>query len=987
MKMLPSVKPRTVIDNTYVGRLKTPSMTQEPAVQENPSLTPTAQERRVNRRPLDKRDPSSPAPTPKPPKVGAIPQPPKAPAAPAATTTRSVSVVRSVGLGKASPGKSAWYAENGGGTAEDMTARATESGKPEDHHRAAIAHDMEGNDLRRAGDKAGAIKHFQQRDQHRQAAQGSLHKADDGASAPKGWAAQLSAKGTAAEQLGRKAIATKGPKARELHEQAEQAHRAIGKEWEMRGTAGSHDIARKHFRHAGAHAAMKNGRGADPSWPGYDGFSKSEELDKAAGKGDALPTYSDKSGWKGGEKNRLYHITDKRTGGVQVRPVEHMRGIGPEADVRHATRAEAEQHWQKPLHAGWKVKDEVAAKSELLAGARLHYARLERAQKLSKAEVAGREAELVAAYLRAMGLDHRLGVPDEVKKSEGANLVGSTARLDRRVLGLPPMLPLVKGCGSDAFKKSLDKDDGSEDTIDMNPSLSKSQFFREYKDARQHAETQAKTLKYPHGIEASKEYGRKGFSVKMVPRDPKNRQGHEMRMEIVEPPKDAPELGKAEDSHIGSVGKTAGKPLDIGGGLYVHRHGNDANGNHSVWVSKGSGAARKIQTNGNLPSIHSARGSGKKRGELPISRKGADEIAEYHSKHIAKSEGTPMLTLPLVKMETSPAGLDKAARTPAAHNEDNVRELHLSTINEGKLHPLHEAIRKNLVNKMAAGKYDHSKAPQAFSYLADAGAAHYEKQHGTPGQKIFSAADRRETARRLADEFHGEAELGEHDHLLNKKNTAAKASTMGKAEGLAKMDPDAAHQRFKSAVAEGDHEEAAEAHGDLKQWLGRGGFKPKWSKQEEGAFKAYGAKGMPKKPMGKAEGDDEGSKNIEWSKIPPGVRVEDKKTHFVAHMPSGPHVAFWGSQDARQAQQHLARRAAGASPAPKKVRFPGQMGKAEKPDGRYSIAKEYTGHISGKPQHVVRFADKFVGSHPTKEGAAAIRDKHMAERQSTLSGK
>lgn len=32
---------------------------------------------------------------------------------------------------------------------------------------------------------------------------------------------------------------------------------------------------------------------------------------------------------------------------------------GPTADVRLATRSEAESHWQSPLHAGWKVSDSV----------------------------------------------------------------------------------------------------------------------------------------------------------------------------------------------------------------------------------------------------------------------------------------------------------------------------------------------------------------------------------------------------------------------------------------------------------------------------------------------------------------------------------------------------------------------------------------------------------------------------------------------------
>lgn len=34
---------------------------------------------------------------------------------------------------------------------------------------------------------------------------------------------------------------------------------------------------------------------------------------------------------------------------------------GPEADVRVATRTEAEEHWQNPLHAGWKVAEHSSA--------------------------------------------------------------------------------------------------------------------------------------------------------------------------------------------------------------------------------------------------------------------------------------------------------------------------------------------------------------------------------------------------------------------------------------------------------------------------------------------------------------------------------------------------------------------------------------------------------------------------------------------------
>lgn len=69
-----------------------------------------------------------------------------------------------------------------------------------------------------------------------------------------------------------------------------------------------------------------------------------------------LPRFSDKKGWHGGSKNTLFAFTDQRTGHMVVRPVYDVKGWRPAADVRLATRAEAEKHWQSPLHSGWKVK-------------------------------------------------------------------------------------------------------------------------------------------------------------------------------------------------------------------------------------------------------------------------------------------------------------------------------------------------------------------------------------------------------------------------------------------------------------------------------------------------------------------------------------------------------------------------------------------------------------------------------------------------------
>ena len=67
----------------------------------------------------------------------------------------------------------------------------------------------------------------------------------------------------------------------------------------------------------------------------------------------------------GGDNRTLYAFTDRRTGRVGVHPgggpgKKLLMAWGPEAVVRVATRAEAEEHWQSPLHAGWHVREDGA---------------------------------------------------------------------------------------------------------------------------------------------------------------------------------------------------------------------------------------------------------------------------------------------------------------------------------------------------------------------------------------------------------------------------------------------------------------------------------------------------------------------------------------------------------------------------------------------------------------------------------------------------
>jgi len=85
------------------------------------------------------------------------------------------------------------------------------------------------------------------------------------------------------------------------------------------------------------------------------------EIAAALSKRVKLPRWDDRRGWTGGDSRTLYAFTDRLTGRLYaVRPGGGRRiadAGGPNADVRLATRAEAERLWQSPLHAGWKVVD------------------------------------------------------------------------------------------------------------------------------------------------------------------------------------------------------------------------------------------------------------------------------------------------------------------------------------------------------------------------------------------------------------------------------------------------------------------------------------------------------------------------------------------------------------------------------------------------------------------------------------------------------
>jgi hypothetical protein len=122
------------------------------------------------------------------------------------------------------------------------------------------------------------------------------------------------------------------------------------------------------------------------------------------------------------------------------------------------------------------------------------------------------------------------------------------------------------------------------------------------------------------------------------------------------------------------------------------------------------------------------------------------------------------------------------------HNEHGARELSLHVdnteefVNEtrhGTGTPTQRGmIHKNLINKMAAGKYDHAQAGKLFEYMTEAASKHYNKEYGAPagGGHHFDKKTRAAVARDLADDFHDRAKEGEFDHLLHKKYQKGKKS-------------------------------------------------------------------------------------------------------------------------------------------------------------------------------------------------------------------
>jgi hypothetical protein len=117
-----------------------------------------------------------------------------------------------------------------------------------------------------------------------------------------------------------------------------------------------------------------------------------------------------------------------------------------------------------------------------------------------------------------------------------------------------------------------------------------------------------------------------------------------------------------------------------------------------------------------------------------------------------------------------------ATQNPGNVDHTAAEELDLYAENDSQLYrKSRQPIEKNLILKMAKGRYDPDKAVKLWSYFTTYAARKYGKEFGSSesdGLKIFNAPTRIEAAKKFARRFETEAKLGSYDHLLPEKYRA-----------------------------------------------------------------------------------------------------------------------------------------------------------------------------------------------------------------------
>jgi len=103
-----------------------------------------------------------------------------------------------------------------------------------------------------------------------------------------------------------------------------------------------------------------------------------------------------------------------------------------------------------------------------------------------------------------------------------------------------------------------------------------------------------------------------------------------------------------------------------------------------------------------------------------------------------------------------------------SHKNGTVDEIDFFMANNAQLIKQRtDSIRKNLIRKLKAGKYDHKQAPKLWMLLIDEGTKRFMKENDITQniKDFFPKNDRMLFAEQLADEFILEVSIGQWDSL------------------------------------------------------------------------------------------------------------------------------------------------------------------------------------------------------------------------------
>ena len=107
-------------------------------------------------------------------------------------------------------------------------------------------------------------------------------------------------------------------------------------------------------------------------------------------------------------------------------------------------------------------------------------------------------------------------------------------------------------------------------------------------------------------------------------------------------------------------------------------------------------------------------------------------------------------------------GLPNQGRRAAHGDSIAAKELVLYAVSDGRLYPMRQRIEDSLRKKIAKGRFDAAKAPQAYAKWFETAAKQYNREFEAPGvswHQSFDAPTRRLASQEMVDRFLAEEEV------------------------------------------------------------------------------------------------------------------------------------------------------------------------------------------------------------------------------------